>query len=251
MASKAGRIFPSEDEAAIAAIEEINPVSIARNIEFAGRIVERDTGFTFTPARTLNLKDNSDPGPKIAGSIGSYHTHSGEFEATDEVFSPSDKAKATLGKELSFFGTPRGRILKYTPIDLLPPYEQGLNPTGVVEILKFPAYNIAHERGSLLGRWGVDRPKSGDTWDVIFFADASAVWTQGTGKEKFVALGTGTWWTKDDNIVTLWRADLAEFWPLPLRPKKQVGAESTGARLVARKTEESTENPKSKFSISV
>ena len=50
--------------------------------------------------------------------------HGGEFEETDEVFSPKDKLKATLGKEVSYLGTPYQRILKYTPVDLLPAGEQ-------------------------------------------------------------------------------------------------------------------------------
>jgi hypothetical protein len=68
-------------------------------------------------------------------NAGTYHTHGGEFEETDEIFSPMDMAKATFGKEVSYLGTPCQRILKYTPIDLLPPEEQSANPTGRVDIL--------------------------------------------------------------------------------------------------------------------
>jgi hypothetical protein len=251
MTSRAGDVFLSAKGAAIAAIEEINPTSIARNIEFAGRVLERTTGFTFVAPRTLGKKNDSDPGPKTAGSVGTYHTHSGEFEPTDEIFSPTDKLKATMGKELSFLGTPRGRILQYTPIDLLSPFEQSMNPDGLVETLKFPRFNSAHELGAALGRWAVERPSTGDSWDVIYFNDGSVGWTQGTGADRFVKHGTGSWWIQNDNIMVLWRADLAETWPLPLRPKRQIGLESTGARLVARRTEGPDQNPKSKFSVFV
>jgi hypothetical protein len=250
MSSKAGTMFMSADSAAIAAIEEINGISIKRNVEFAGRIVRLGSGFTFTQARTLNQRDNSNPGPKTPDSVGAYHTHSGEFERSDEVFSAGDKGKATLGKELSYVGTPRGRILKFTPIDLLSDLEQGFNASGLVETVRGAAYNEAHERGRLLGRWKVDRPNTHDTWDAVFFSDSTAVWTQGTGDDRFASLGQGMWWIQNDEIVVMWRADLQEFWPLPLRTQKEVAQENPGNRLVAKKIEDEANNPQSKFSIS-
>ena len=68
--------FNTADEAAIAAIEKINPTSIARNIEFAGRIFKRNGKYFFTAAQTLNRSDDSDPGFKVADAenIGTYHT---------------------------------------------------------------------------------------------------------------------------------------------------------------------------------
>ena len=249
MTNRAGMIFQTADGAATAAIEDINPTSIAQNFEYAGRILQRANGFTFTAAQTLRLRDDSFAGAKTADSVGTYHTHSGEFEPTDETFSPKDLVKATLGKELSYMGTPRGRILKFTPIDLLPPHEQSHNPTGLVETLRPPAYNIARERGAMLGRWEVQRPSKGDGWDVVFFSDGVAVWTQGWGDDRFASLGNGVWWTVDDTVAVMWSADLFESWPLPVRPAKQVAMESDGARLVARRTESSDLNPKSRFSI--
>jgi Domain of unknown function (DUF4329) len=249
MGSKAGTIFDDADATAIAAIEEINSTSITRNVEFAGRIVRSVAGFTFTKAQTLNQRDDSDPGPKIPGSIGTYHTHAGEFEPTDEEFSPDDMVKATLGKEVSYLGTPRGRILKFPPVDLLSEFDQRFNPTGVVETLKAPLYNSAFERGKLLGRWRVDRPKTHDAWDVIFFTESDAVWTQGTGQEKFWSKGGGMWWIAGDDVIIRWRADLEESWPLPLRTQKQVSLERPGNRLIAQKIEGPESNQRSKFSI--
>ena len=215
----------------------------------SGRILGRGTGFTFTTARTLNKRDDSDPGPKTPDSVGTYHTHAGEFERTDEEFSPTDKGKATLGKELSFLGTPRGRILKYTPIDLLSGLEQAVNSSGLVETLRSPTYDASRERGLICGRWTVNRPKTLDTWDAIFFANSCAVWTQGTGAAKFQSLGSGMWWIQNDEIVVMWRADLQEFWPLPLRVGKEIAQEQPGNRLVAKKIEGPDDNPQSKFSV--
>jgi hypothetical protein len=246
---KAGVPFPDPDAAAIAAIDEINSTSIMRNVEFAGRILKTSSAFTFTQAQTLNQRDDSDPGLKVAGSIGSYHTHSGEFERTDEQFSPMDLLKATMGKELSYVGTPRGRILKFTPVNLLSGFDQSFNPTGLVETLRSPTYNTAQERGTLVGRWKVDRPRTSDQWDTVFFPDSRVLWTQGSGANKFVSLGEGIWSVQNDEVVILWRADLQEFWPLPLRSAKEIAQEQPGNRLVARKTEGSQDNPHSKFSV--
>jgi hypothetical protein len=70
--------------------------------------------------------------------VGSYHTHAGGFNPTDEFFSPQDKLKATLSKTQSFVGTPQGKVLKYTPVNLLPPEQQADNPTGIVEVIYDP-----------------------------------------------------------------------------------------------------------------
>lgn len=131
--------FSSANAAAIAAIEDINPTSISRNVEFAGRIFRRANGaYSFTEPQTLNSSDDSNAGPKVAGvtNIGTYHTHAGGFNETDEIFSPKDKLKATLGKELSYLGTPHQRILKFTPVDLLSKQEQANSSTGTVEFLR-------------------------------------------------------------------------------------------------------------------
>ena len=251
MASRAGTIFRTPDAAATVAIDEINGASIAQNVEFAGRILSRASGYTFGAPRTLHRRDDSDAGPKTAASVGTYHTHAGEFEPTDEIISPMDLLKDTLGKELSYLGTPRGRVMKFTPIDLLESLDQAFNAEGLVETLRHPAFNPAQMRGAMLGRWSVQRPSTADVWDEIFFQDGVAVWTQGTGASKFASLGSGLWWLQGDNIVVLWRADLVEIWPLPLRPKRQIAGESDGARLIAKKTEGSALNPRTRFSLFV
>lgn len=130
--------FPTADAAAIGAIQKINPSSIANKWEYAGRIYQKNDGkFYYTDAQTQKDPNNSDPGPKVSGSknIGTYHTHGGAFDETDEIFSPQDKLKSTLGKEISYLGTPKQRVLKFTPVDLLPADQQRDNPVGLIEVL--------------------------------------------------------------------------------------------------------------------
>jgi hypothetical protein len=136
--TRAGQLFQTADEAAFAAIDEVARTSIANNWEYAGRIFQIPGGmYTFTKATTLELDADSNPGPQVPGytNVGTYHTHAGGFYATDEDFSPKDKLKATLGKELSYIGTPRGRILRFTPIDLLSTEQQQDFPTGKTDVL--------------------------------------------------------------------------------------------------------------------
>lgn len=149
--TRSGHLFPSSDEAAIAAIDEINPTSIANNWEYAGRILQNlGSMFLFTKAKTLKLDSYSDAGPKVPGyvNVGMYHTHAGGFHATDEEFSPQDKLKATLGKELSYLGTPRGKILRFIPIDLLSPEEQRTFPLGRVDTLQIANVLVLGSRPS-------------------------------------------------------------------------------------------------------
>lgn len=136
MATKVGTAFSTADAAAIAAIEEINPTSIKKKWEYAGRLYTRAGKFFFARASTFQSANNSEPGPIIPTNVGTYHTHAGAFASTDEDFSPQDKLKATLGKELAYLGTPYQRIIKFTPVDLLPPNMQASYPLGRVDVLK-------------------------------------------------------------------------------------------------------------------
>lgn len=136
MGSKVGAAFSTADAAAIAAIEEINPTSIKNKWEYAGRIYTRSGHFYFTRATTIRNPNLSEAGPRVPTNVGTYHTHAGAFASTDEEFSPDDKLKATLGKELAYLGTPYQRIVKYTPVNLLPPALQGKYPLGKLDVLK-------------------------------------------------------------------------------------------------------------------
>lgn len=121
--NRAGHPFRPADAAATAALDDIYFQSIASNIEFSGRIYKKeDNFFYFTKPRTLNSSFESHPGPKLPNvdNIGVYHSHAGSFLPTDEFFSHTDKLKAELGKEVAYVITPRAKIMKYIPHELLP-----------------------------------------------------------------------------------------------------------------------------------
>ncbi len=135
--SRAGFAFLSADEAAIAALDEIYLKSVANNWEFAGRIFKRGGSFLYTPPSTLQSNHGSDPGPKLSNveNVGTYHSHAGAFLPTDEQFSPQDKLKAELGKEISYVITPRRKMMKYIPASLSPPGQQKPGALGKEVIL--------------------------------------------------------------------------------------------------------------------
>lgn len=86
--------------------------------------------FAFTRP-TRGTRNDSDPGsrtppPRLINflNVGAYHTHAGNFEETDELFSPSDRAKSVFGREYAWLGTPHQRVLRFTPMSLLGPGEE-------------------------------------------------------------------------------------------------------------------------------
>jgi peptidoglycan hydrolase-like protein with peptidoglycan-binding domain len=136
--SRAGFPFQSADIAAITALDEIYYKSVANNWEFAGRIFKRSGKYFYTSPRTLKSSRESDPGLKLPNveNIGTYHSHAGQFLPTDELFSPKDKLKAELGKDVSYVITPRGKIMKYIPISLSPPGTKPPGSLGHEEVLR-------------------------------------------------------------------------------------------------------------------
>jgi hypothetical protein len=129
--SRVGEPFPTEDAAASAALKEIYAASIDKNEEFAGNIYQRADGrFAFSPPHSIGSSDVSDPGlsPVPPGSVvvGTYHSHAAGMLPTDELFSPTDKLKASFGNQPSYLLTPSGHLYKYTPELLLDPAEQQL-----------------------------------------------------------------------------------------------------------------------------
>ena len=142
MSSLAGMPFPTADEAATAAIDEINPTSIKERVEYAGRIYfipSKNVYCFFRPNKGDSI--HSDPGKPInrinaggkiinATNVGTYHTHAGlstsvwmpdQNNWSSEIFSPlEDLIKAIGAKEYSWLGTPYQRILKFTPPSRLP-----------------------------------------------------------------------------------------------------------------------------------
>jgi hypothetical protein len=136
-ATRSGQFFQTADQAAVAAIDEILPTSVANNWEYAGYIAQTtEGGFFYTQPMTIKSDQDSNSGPHSPNRVAAYHTHAGGFHDTDEEFSPRDKLKATLAKEMSYVGTPRGAILRFTPVDLLATEDQTTFPAGRVDVLR-------------------------------------------------------------------------------------------------------------------
>jgi hypothetical protein len=124
--SRAGKPFRTADEAAIAAIDEILPVSVTNNIEYSGAIVRSTINgfFQFTYADTQDDPTASDANPAIpAGTVrvGLYHTHgAGDGKTNAENFSPNDIIICIGQKTVLFYlGTPSKHIKKLIPPGLL------------------------------------------------------------------------------------------------------------------------------------
>jgi hypothetical protein len=135
--SRAGVHFHSPDEAAAAALKEIYARTMDEDHEFAGKIYRNSDGsYSFSPPVTIGSDRESDanlsPTPPGAPIVATYHSHGVGHLPTDELFSPDDKLKATLGHKASYVLTPSGGLFKYRPIDLLPIDEQARYPTGRV-----------------------------------------------------------------------------------------------------------------------
>lgn len=119
--SRAGMPFATADAAAIAAIDEILPVSVNANWEFSGAIVKNKAGkFSFTYPETLEEQNSSNSDPAIpfgTTRIGVYHTHGGSTgKNNSENFSPEDIIIANGKKVISYLGTPSGKIKKLVPV---------------------------------------------------------------------------------------------------------------------------------------
>lgn len=107
-----GDSYATKNEAAIAAIKDINPKSIEQNVEYAGRIYEFrfKEGFSYTAPNKGN-KDSSFPGICIfKDCIAYYHTHAAYDPKYDnENFSPADKSVVSF-YGTAYVGTPSGAI---------------------------------------------------------------------------------------------------------------------------------------------
>jgi Domain of unknown function (DUF4329) len=129
--SQAGQPFPTADEAAVAALDEILPVSIGNDFEYSGAIARRlqDGKFVFTRAETQDDPKASNPNPQPPSGtqlIGVYHTHgAGTGKNNAENFSADDIFLCLAKKTVIFWlGTPSRRIKKLIPPDLLSPADK-------------------------------------------------------------------------------------------------------------------------------
>jgi hypothetical protein len=125
--------FSTPDAAAIAALVEINPVSIAINREFAGSIYKSGQNFGFTRPKRGNERDSDPDVPVPAGSkaVGNYHTHgNGVGNKGAEFPSGDDIMVMKRLRRLMYIGTPAGKIKKATPTEILPENERDNFPLG-------------------------------------------------------------------------------------------------------------------------
>ena len=126
--SRAKQMFKTMDQAALAAIDEILPVSTGNGIEYSGAIVQNlDKTFSFTYAETLddptasNANPNVPPGKKL---VAIYHTHpsdQGNGQRNAENFSVEDvmTCRFRTPPVIFYLGTPSGKIKKLIPPGLL------------------------------------------------------------------------------------------------------------------------------------
>jgi hypothetical protein len=133
--SNAGRAaFRNLDDAAIAAILEINPSSIAINREFSGTVFQQGVSFGFTSPVRGGATDSNPNVPVPAGTVAAamYHTHgNGVRHPGGEVFSGDDIVICIRMRRFSYLGTPTGHIKKLTPSALMTQAERQQNPLGV------------------------------------------------------------------------------------------------------------------------
>jgi uncharacterized protein RhaS with RHS repeats len=107
--------------AAIDAIKNINPTSIAQNTEYAGRIYQSWFGFgpySYTSPNRGTV-DRSNPGscPIYGANRGVYHTHGGNYPRYDsENFWPADKSIADSENQPIYVATLLGNVMIYAPI---------------------------------------------------------------------------------------------------------------------------------------
>ncbi|MEU8911741.1 DUF4329 domain-containing protein [Streptomyces nigrescens] len=135
--SDSGKSYFTPDDAARAALSEIDTRSVLDKNEYAGNIYKKSDGlYTFSPpARGTDIASRAEDSPVPPGLkvVATYHSHGGEFLESDELFSPGvDKLKATLGHKDSYLITPRGDMYKYLPVDHLPSAMQNEFAGGLV-----------------------------------------------------------------------------------------------------------------------
>lgn len=123
--SRSGHPFSTADQAAIAALDEILPVSIGNDIEYSGAIVQNigSKAFSFTYAETEDNPTSSNPNPQPPSGtklIGVYHTHgAANGKNNAENFSFEDMMICRSKGVIFWLGTPSKHIKKLIPPQLL------------------------------------------------------------------------------------------------------------------------------------
>src|SRR5262249_10209764 len=106
---KPGDTYSSRDAAGTDAIRDINPQSIAQDVEYAGRIYRNSDGTYSYTSPNKGTKDTSYSGSCPAGTsnAGDYHTHGANDPGYDnEHFSPQDKRVNNAEGVPGYLGTP-------------------------------------------------------------------------------------------------------------------------------------------------
>lgn len=117
---KPGDSYCTVDAAAISAINEINPTSIAQDTEYAGRIYGLPSGKYSYSAPVKGTQRSSTPPPPPPGSpnAGRYHTHGQQHpdQPSAEYFSNTDLYNAYYLENVpTYVGTPSGDIRRFIP----------------------------------------------------------------------------------------------------------------------------------------
>jgi hypothetical protein len=135
---RAGHLFPTPDSAACAAVDEILPVLGRGAGGYGGYILQLPAGlYLFT--RPVSLAPGADSGalpPPSFSVIGIYYARPGAADGFEGDLSAADRARAIERSELVFVGTASGKIVRYTPVDMLPPEDQESAPGGREEVLR-------------------------------------------------------------------------------------------------------------------
>ena len=127
-----GDCYQTADDAGAAAIADVNPSSVRRNLEYGGWVYPLEGGgYSYTVPR-VGLRDTVNIGPKPSGAVGFYHTHGAPDSYYDgENFSQGDwRVYYNNGFDrggAGYLGTPSFQIKKYSHNFLGLPRETLLN----------------------------------------------------------------------------------------------------------------------------
>lgn len=112
--------YATKDEAAIAAMKEIEKPSRRENVEYGGEILKTSDGsYTYTKPRTQGKEAGFKPNTRVAGYEGAYHSHGGESpegdHKMDEHPSSDDELAASKTKKPVYTVTPGGKMWRSDP----------------------------------------------------------------------------------------------------------------------------------------
>lgn len=106
--------------AALAALSDINPLSIAENTEFAGSIYQNADGtYSYTPPAPGNEAGSGPVLPAGGQDIAAwYHTHAAYDPLLGQgnyVYSPQDRYLSDQTQKSNYMADPRNNAHKYIP----------------------------------------------------------------------------------------------------------------------------------------